>query len=691
VVSRQIKVFGALLGVGAAVGVIPHLFRVSDGTPRQVVAAPAGTPFGWAAQTVAVAAAVSDPFGLAIDRMGTLYISDAGDNNRIRKMTAAGEVSTLAGGEEGFADGLEHAAFNTPSGLAIDEAGTLYVADTGNNAIRKITPQGAVITLAGDGVAGYRDGPARQARFNGPIGLAVGRAGEVYVADSYNDRIRMISPTGEVTTLAGEGGPGYRDGATATARFDTPCSVLVDAKGDLIVADTGNDALRVIDHTGQVTTLVRTKPDDEDQRFRRPVGLAATPDGFLYVGTLPRGRIFQVSPTGEMRGLTGVDIDYPKGDNEALRLVHPDGLAVAGDGSLFVADSSAHGLRKVIPRSDRPIPLVPPGSIERQKEETPWPVNPRSGFHEVVGTMGEVRGNDDGDSRDHFHAGIDVQANIGTPVQAIRAGKVGVPLASWRYDDLGEGLAVGPIAYIHMRVGRRADNTPIDPSRFTEVTDDSGRRRIRVKRGTRFAVGDVLGTVNRMYHVHVEFAPDGTNHNPLELNFAGLRDRSAPRIETIQVFARDGAELTKRRGGRLLIPSTAGDVSVVAGAYDQIDGDTARRRLGLYRIGYQILQANGTPATGFEEPRITLTFDQLPPDNETVKIVYAEGSGETVHGNPGTRFLYGVTNSLQGGHVTAGAWQAGTLPRGDYTIRIFAADYAGNVAIQGRDLPISLN
>ena len=97
------------------------------------------------------------------------------------------------------------------------------------------------------------------------------------------------------------------------------------------------------------------------------------------------------------------------------------------------------------------------------------------------------------------------------------------------------------------------------------------------------------------------------------------------------------------------------------------------------------------PAAGFEQPRITLTFDQLPQDYETVKIVYAEGSGETVHGNAGTRFLYAVANSLQGGRVTPGAWPAGTLPRGDYTIRIFAADYSGNVAIQARDLPISLN
>src|SRR5471030_2849229 len=116
-------------------------------------------------------------------------LSDAGDNNRIRKINSDGVVSTLAGSTEGYADGAGAAAqFNTPSGVAIDSAGNLYVADTGNNAIRKLTPEGVVSTLAGDGVAGFRDGKGAAARFNGPLGVAVDRAGVVYVADSYNDR-----------------------------------------------------------------------------------------------------------------------------------------------------------------------------------------------------------------------------------------------------------------------------------------------------------------------------------------------------------------------------------------------------------------------------------------------------------------------------------------------------------------------
>ncbi|HEX8954958.1 MAG TPA: hypothetical protein VF798_01715 [Burkholderiaceae bacterium] len=133
----------------------------------------------------------ADPYGLASDAAGNFYVSDGGDNNLIRKIAPDGAVSTLAGGKEGYADGKGHwAAFNTPSGLAIDAKGNLYVADTGNNAIRKIDPLGQVTTIAGDGQAGMRDGSAAQARFNGPLGLDIDKAGNIYVADTYNDAVK---------------------------------------------------------------------------------------------------------------------------------------------------------------------------------------------------------------------------------------------------------------------------------------------------------------------------------------------------------------------------------------------------------------------------------------------------------------------------------------------------------------------
>ena len=173
---------------------------------------PSPTPRAWRAHAITIAgdgspATLADPFGIAVGEDGTIYVADAGDSNQIRKITPDGSVTTLAGGREGSADGAgAQASFHTPSGLAIDADGNLYVADTGNNRIRKVTPEGVVSTIAGDGTAGYADGPSAQARFNGPIGVAVDKDGNVYVADSYNDRIRKISKDGQVTTLgAGEG------------------------------------------------------------------------------------------------------------------------------------------------------------------------------------------------------------------------------------------------------------------------------------------------------------------------------------------------------------------------------------------------------------------------------------------------------------------------------------------------------
>src|SRR6185503_13962694 len=196
---------------------------------------PLPTPIGWKAHVTTVAgdgsplvrdgkqSSFSDPFGVAVAADGTIYVADAGESNRIRKISPDGNVTTLAGGSEGFGDGVGLSAlFHTPSALALGPGGNLFVADTGNNRIRKITPEGQVTTVAGDGTAGYVDGPVAKAQFNGPIGLAVSEGGDIYVADTYNDVIRMITTEGQVTTIAGAATPGYADGEPKSALFDTP-------------------------------------------------------------------------------------------------------------------------------------------------------------------------------------------------------------------------------------------------------------------------------------------------------------------------------------------------------------------------------------------------------------------------------------------------------------------------------------
>ncbi|RJG08246.1 gluconolaconase [Massilia cavernae] len=654
------------------------------------------TELGWPVYVTTVAGGAAtgfaDPFGLAIDSAGNLYVADAGDNNRIRKIAPDGAVTVLAGQREGFADGVGKAAsFNTPSALAIDAAGNLYVADTGNNAIRRITPAGLVTTLAGGGPAGFRDGAGAEAQFNGPVGVAVDKAGNVWVADTYNDRIRKITPGGVVTTVAGGATPGDLDGPALEARFDTPCAIVAGNDGALYIADTQNGALRKLSPDGMVTTLARAPLDAEDPLMRRPVSLALTHDGYLYAGDMARGRILQVSPRGELRGLTGIGVDFQVGDEKAARFVRPAGIALGRDGALYVTDAVRRAVRKVARREGAAAPQLEDAGAGHAKVagSFPWPVRPQQAWHEVVGTVGEVRGNYDGESRHHFHNGLDVQAAMGETVVAVAAEKVSSPLPNWGYGGVGEGLSLDKFSYIHMRVGRNVKDAPLDSARFAMLADEAGKlARVRVRRGARFAAGDPLGSVNRMFHVHLLYRPDGAILNAMVLPFTGFSDSVAPRIGGIALVGADGKPLAGKRGQPLRVPAGAGPLDIVVDAFDQSDGNAARRRLGLYKVGYQVLDGAGAPLPGYEQPKVNIEFNRLPPDDESVKVAYAESSGITVYGSAATRFLYVVTNTVRDGAARKGGWDPAGLAPGAYTIRILAADYAGNIAAAGRDLAI---
>lgn len=274
---------------------------------------------------------------------------------------------------------------------------------------------------------------------------------------------------------------------------------------------------------------------------------------------------------------------------------------------------------------------------------------------------------------------------------AVADEKVESPLPDWDLNGLSEGLRIDAMTYIHTRVGRTATGAPLDPTRFQLVYDPAGHlAAVRVKRGTRFRVGDPLGTVNSMAHVHLELGPPGGEINPMMLHLPGLADHVAPRIDGVQIFDAAGRRLTEQRQGRLVVPASSGALSIVVDAWDQVDGDAARRRLGLYKAGFQILHADGSPVRGFQQPRVNLQFDRLPLDQGAVKIIYAPASGDAVHSAQATRFLYVVTNRLRDGHTETGGWNPAELTPGDYTVRILAADYAGNQAMAGRDLPISV-
>lgn len=653
---------------------------------------------------------LADPYGVAVDNQGNIYFSEGGERNMVSVLGADGGARVLAGGTEGYRDGVGAAAsFHTPSGVALDAHGNLYVADTGNHAIRKVAPDGTVSTLAGSGIAGFADGQGAQAQFNGPVGVAVDMDGVVYVADTYNDRIRRIAPDGSVTTLAGTGRPGFADGTWDVAQFDTPCGIAV-GKDGVYVADSRNDALRRIGADGSVITLAVAPEMEKEPLLRRPMALAVTHDGVVYIAAA-RGRILQVAPDGAVTGLPDVlrPANPATGVDGTMQVYGPRGLALAGDGSLLVADASAQRLHRVVhagaarggqrsgavlpaaQAAQAPVPTPVSGLMEqRRKGPMPWPVLPQDQAHEVVGLMGEVRGSYDGDSRHHFHAGLDVQAGVGSSVHVVEKAKVSDPLPNWAFGSVSEGINLGSTSYIHMKVGRDRKNTPLD-ERFQLLLDDRGKpERIRVRRGTRFDVGDQLGVVNQMAHVHLDLFDRGRVVNPLALPFPGLQDSIAPRIEAIAVYDPQEQRLPVKKGKRLHIPRALGEVSVVVDAYDQMDGNLARRRLGLYRLGYQLLQADGTPLPGYEQVRITQVYDQLPKQREAVKVVYAPDSGITVYGSKATRFVYALHSTLAQGEAAPGKWQLGGLAPGDYTLRVYAADYAGNTAIAGRDLPLTI-
>jgi sugar lactone lactonase YvrE len=624
----------------------------------------------------------SDPFGVAIAADGTIYVADAGESNRIRKISPDGNVTTLAGGSEGFADGAgASASFNTPSALALGPEGNLYVADTGNNRIRRITPDGNVSTVAGDGTAGYVDGPAAQAQFNGPIGLTVSSGGDIYVADTYNDVIRMITKEGQVTTIAGGGAPGYADGVQKLALFDTPSGIVVVDDSSLIVADTGNDRLRKVTVEGNVTTLPMS-----GEELSGPIGLVLSHDHFLYVTELDRSRVVQVAPDGVTRGIAK-QFNQPTGIAIGPHINKPTELIVADSGNYLIRKLDQADVSSAATIGD-PLPKLTNETLGEQS--LIWPVDPQQSPHEVVATMGEVRGSfDSDDSRHHLHSGLDVFGPYGETVRAVRSEKVTSPQPNWGFDSLNEGFRVGVISYIHMHVGRDKDAKMFDDSRFIPVNNAEGKlERVRIRRGTRFRSGDALGTINKMYHVHMNVGPPGGEINPLSLAPVGFKDDIQPTIESVQLFDANGTQLQEKQGERLLV---SGPVRIVVDAFDRTNLNPERRRLGLYKLGYQVLKADGAPAPGFEEPRIDILFNRLPADREATKVAYADESGITVYGSKETKFFYEVTNTVRDGRVARGVWDTSQLPKGDYVLRILAADFSGNEAQKGRDVLIRVN
>jgi streptogramin lyase len=270
-------------------------------SPQGVVNTIAGTGTQGFSNT-AGAVTFNFPSGVAVDANGNVYVADQG-NSAIRAINTQAIVTTFAGGPAGFANGRgTAAAFNAPSDVAVDAAGNVFVADDGNHMIRKITPLGDVTTFAGDGNRGSADGPGATASFNGPEALCVDTAGNVYVADQGNNVIRKITKLGVVTTLAGSGNAGAANGKGTAASFNGPAGVAVDTKGNVYVGDSNNNLIRKITPDGTVSTFAgtgaagATDGTPATATFKSPQGVVVDVYGRVFVVDTGNNLIRLVTP-----------------------------------------------------------------------------------------------------------------------------------------------------------------------------------------------------------------------------------------------------------------------------------------------------------------------------------------------------------------------------------------------------------
>jgi len=337
-------------------------FTIRKVTSGGVVTTLAGTPAQrGTTDGTGAAARFYYPYGVAVDGGGNVYVADNG-NSTIRKITSGGAVTTLAGtaGVVGFADGTGSAAFfNGPIGMAVDTGGNVYVGDNGNNTIRKVTSGGVVTTLAGTPGVGYADGTGSAARFNAPSGVTVDASGNTYVTDTNNDTIRKITPAGVVTTLAGTAGrPGSADGTGAAALFYAPFAIAADASGNLFVCDNGNNTIRKITPGGQVTTLAGTpgttganNGTGSAASFSNPVGIAVDGNGNVYVSEFGNLDIRKITPGGAVSTLAGEvgSVGHADGTGTAATFGRPAGITTDGAGNVYVADYANNSVRKITP------------------------------------------------------------------------------------------------------------------------------------------------------------------------------------------------------------------------------------------------------------------------------------------------------------------------------------------------------
>jgi sugar lactone lactonase YvrE len=297
------------------------------------------------------AAKFNAPSGIAADAQGNLIITDFG-NSVIRKITPAGLVSTYAGSTAGLENGpVSTARFYWPNGSAVDKDGNVFISEEATCLVRKITALGIVSTLAG-GDPGFADGAGASAKFRNPSGIAIDTLGNVYVADQFNHRIRKITPGGVVSTFAG-GAQGSKDGTGTEAQFFRPVGLVVDANGNVFVGDLFNHRIRKITPSGVVTTIAGSSGGFADgsgtaAQFAFPAGLALDKQGNLYVADTENQRIRKITPLGVVSTFAGIGTQgTADGLASTAQFFLPREIDIDADGNVYIVEAGGHRVRKI--------------------------------------------------------------------------------------------------------------------------------------------------------------------------------------------------------------------------------------------------------------------------------------------------------------------------------------------------------
>ncbi|MDW7712146.1 MAG: RHS repeat-associated core domain-containing protein [Deferrisomatales bacterium] len=648
---------------------------LARGVGGQVIHTVAGTgEYGYSGDgAAAIDAKLSSPQGCAVDQAGNLYFADIG-NHRIRKLAVDGTITTVAGGDrpgfQGDGDMATQSLLRFPTSVAVDAAGNLYIADSGNNRVRKVGKDGVIATVAGTGVRGYNgDGiQAKEADLTYPQDVAVDDAGNLYIVQNQEHRIRKVDPSGIITTVAGTGQSGYNgDGIQAiSARLNLPGYVVIDTDGNIIIADTFNHRIRRVGIDGVIATIAGTGSAgyDSDEvpaglaRLNHPFSIALDENGNLYIADFENARIRKVGTDGIISTVAGIGRGGYGGDGDfavAGELNGPRGIALDSDGNIYISDSINSRIRRVSPETQFDMLSGYPGHR----------VYATDGVAHVMGLEGEHR--------------LSLDFVTGTPVQSfdydesgqlttvtdkdgnttiIERGPDGVPTAIVSPDGLVTSLGIDGSRHLREVVypdgsgyrfaytadGRMTDVWDPNGNHFTHGFDDDGAlTEVTDPEGGRWSYGhgvDAAGTI----HTQEETGEGNVTSFRERTDFGGTYSRlttSPFGAETAHTRAGDGRSVsedtacgtrvelaygldphywhTVLQGTTTVLPSGLDRTVSVDRTYQDTDADGVPDRVT------ETVRVNGMPWTTVNDAR-SGTVTSTSPQGRTATAVYDPAS-----------------------------------------------------------------